>query len=189
MTFEPVPLKYALSGSAFVGTLNAVPTLIALLALNILGASRTERLGLGADAVVALLIGVLGTCLTTLLNRREQTRQQKTMPYGAMVAVAELTGMTAAGAVLTPLFGMEPRFLWIGALSGLVGSLPRFLVMSPWKKTESEADFQDRNQAFGQMTREAAQEYKEELGDRQRSRLRKKHGDPWEQSSNQGWWR
>ncbi|WP_129358210.1 MULTISPECIES: hypothetical protein [Micrococcaceae] len=189
MAFEPVSLKYALSGSAFIGILNAVPTFIALLILNLSFIGDPDRLDIGSEVVISLLVGVVGTCLTTIMNRHEQVKQKKTMPHGTLVAIAELAGMTILGAVVTPLFGMDPRFLWVGAAAGLLGSLPSFFIMSPWKETEPEEDFQQRNKEFGEMTRETAQEYKEELRDKQRAKMRKKHGDPWDQDSNQDWWK
>ncbi|MCT1367590.1 hypothetical protein [uncultured Kocuria sp.] len=189
MAFEPVSLKYALSGSVFIGALNAVPVFVAILLLNLALVRDSVRLTIGSLIVTAILIGVLGTCLTTLMNRHEQAKQQKTMPHGPVVAVTELAGMTIAGAVVTPLFGMDPQFIWVGAAAGLLGSLPSFFVLSPWKESESEEDFQRRNKAFGNMTRETAQEYKEELRQKQQDKLEKKHGDPWNQGRNQGWWK
>lgn len=189
MGFKPVSLKYALSGSVVIGTFNAVPAFVALFILNLTVVGESVRLNFGTEIVVAILVGVLGTCLTTILNRHEQVKQQKTMPHGGLVAVAEIAGMTIAGAIVTPLFGMDPRFMWIGALAGMVGSLPSFFILSPWKESESEDEFQQRNKEFGEMTRDTAREYKEELRQKQQEKMRKKQGDPWDQGSNQDWWK
>lgn len=189
MSFEPVSLKYALSGSAVIGALNAVPAFIAILVLNFALVRGPARLSIGSEIDIAVLVGILGTCLTTVMNRHEQVKQQKTMPHGTLVAVTELAGMTIVGAIVTPLFGMDPRFIWVGALAGLLGAMPSFFVLSPWKETASEEDFQQRNKEFGEMTRQTAQEYKEELRQKQQAKTRNNQNDPWDQGANQDWWK
>lgn len=184
MGYEPASLKHAMIGSAIVGLLNAIPAFAAMLLVNSLLVGELDRIGLGQTILFGLVVGVLGTCLTALMNRSEQKRQQKTVPHGARVAVAEVAGMTLAGGVLAPLIAGAPAFLGWGLLAGFLGSLPNLLVMAPWKPSGSEAEFERKTKDFGDMTRETIDELQEERA----AKARQKNGDPWDQRRNQGWW-
>lgn len=50
MAFEPVSLKYAMSGSIFIGALNAVPVFVAILLLNLALVRDSERLTIGGSS-------------------------------------------------------------------------------------------------------------------------------------------
>ena len=185
MSFTPVPLTFAMSGSIFIGALNAVPTFVVLLVLNFFVLGADSRMGVGMQIGAALLIGVLGTCLTMAMNRHEQVKQQKTVPHGALVVFAEVAGMSVAGAAIVPLMAQDPRFIWVGAVAGLLGCAPSFFITSPWKESGSEEGFQERNRRFAQATRETLEEHRAEI----RQKRCHKDGDPWDQSSRQDWWK
>ncbi|WP_129658040.1 DUF2029 domain-containing protein [Rothia halotolerans] len=189
MSFTPVPITFAMSGSIFIGVLNAVPTFVVLLVLNLFVLGDDEGMSIGMQIGAALMIGVLGTCLTMVMNRHEQVKQQKTVPHGALVALAEVAGMTVAGAVIAPLMVQDPRSVWVGAVAGLLGCAPSFLITSPWKESASEQEFQARNKQFARMTVETLEEQREDVRHKQQEKLRKVYGDPWDQSSRQDWWK
>lgn len=184
MGYEPASVKHAMIGSAVIGVLNAIPAFGAMLLVNSFLAADRDRIGLGETILFGLVVGVLGTFLTALMNRSEQKRQQKTVPHGARVAVAEVAGMTLVGGVLAPLMAGTPGFLGWGLLAGFLGSLPNLLIMAPWKPSGSEAEFERKTKDFGDMTRETVDEIQQERA----AKAREKHGDPWDQRHNQGWW-
>lgn len=189
MSFEPISVKYALTGSTIIGVLNSIPTFIAALLVNIALIPEVFKMSLGGLILDALLVGVIGTCLTTLANRPEQVRQQKTSPHGPWVIASELAGMTLMGGVFTPLVAESASVIPHGILIGFIGCLPSFIVMSPWRESESEDKFSERNKQFGDKTREMLEEHKEEIAEREQGKINSKNGNPWSNKNNQNWWK
>ncbi|MGK4186735.1 hypothetical protein AB0X98_00920 [Rothia koreensis] len=185
--FNPPGLGYALSGSTMTGVLISIPVFIVGLVLNLVLFNHPYQVG--ALVLLALLIGVLGSCLQVFLNRPVQYRQRKTLPHGPVVTINSLLAPAIVGAVFAPLFGGAFSLVIFGILCGVIGFIPDLLLTQPWKDDISEDELDRRNKEFGDMTRRHIREYKDELREKEREKRRRKHGDPWDQVGNQGWWK
>ncbi|KQB86723.1 hypothetical protein [Corynebacterium lowii] len=184
-SFKPYPFKAVLAGTITLAPLNGAAAFCVLAPASYL--RTTPRLSLGRCAGISFLAGLGGSVFTAVFDRPLVHRYKTHNPSGPVAALNHLVTPALAGGVIAALLGGS-RYMRLGALSALVGSLPEFFILKPWKERGNDGADSSIRETMA-AARENIEEYKEELRQQHRvkvsaeERERHKHYRP----ENRSW--